>query len=177
MGTPRTTPRIIRARQNEQRALQMRIEGKTLEEIANALGYANASVVFHAITRALERLPRENAEQLRSLTQERLEATIGAHWRAMARGKVGATDRVHRALELEMRLHGLDKQTVEHDIGDTIAELIRRLAENTERDTGQPDAIRTSVVGLEGAPEAGGVSGNVESESAGTDHGTALGQE
>lgn len=155
----------------------MRIEGKTLDEIAQALGYANASVAFHAIMRALERLPRENAEQLRNLTQERLEATIGAHWRAMTRGKAAATDRVHRAIELEMRLHGLDQQKVTHDIGDTIAELVRRLAENTEPDAGQPDAVRAGVVGLEGTSEATGISGNVEGDSASADHGSAVGQE
>jgi hypothetical protein len=177
MGTSRTTPRIIKARVNEQKALQMRIEGKTLAEIAQALGYSNQSVVWHAIVRALERLPRENAEQLRNLSQERLEATIGAHWRAMMRGKAAATDRVHRAIELEMRLHGLDKQSVTHDVGDTIAELIRRLAENTEQDTGEPDVVRSGVAVLDGAPETENVPGIVEGEPAGVGHGSSVGQE
>jgi AraC-like DNA-binding protein len=176
MGTPRTTPRIIKARINEQKALQMRIEGKTLAEIAQALGYSNQSVVWHAIVRALERLPRENAEQLRNLSQERLEATIGAHWRAMMRGKAAATDRIHRAIELEMRLHGLDKQNVTHDIGDTIAELIRRLAEDTERDALRPGEVRAGVAELESAPETDGVSDDAPGESTGTDHGSSVGQ-
>jgi hypothetical protein len=155
----------------------MRIEGKTLAEIARALGYARPDAVFRAITRALDRLPRENAEQLRNLSQERLEATIGAHWRAMMQGKAPATDRVHRAIELEMRLHGLDKQTVTHDIGETIAELIRRLDQTPEPDAGQPGGVRPGVAGLASAPQAGGVPGGLEGDSASADHGSPMGQE
>ena len=58
----------VRAREREGRAVQLRLEGRTLQEIATELGYAVRSSARFAIFRGMERLsPPENLESLRAI--------------------------------------------------------------------------------------------------------------
>jgi hypothetical protein len=46
------SPKILRALENDVRALRLRIEGKTFDEIATALGYRSKSSAWKAVYRA-----------------------------------------------------------------------------------------------------------------------------
>lgn len=62
-----TKPEAVLARKREGLAVAMRLEGKTIGEIAEACKYANNSCARNAIMRAMVRLcPPENSEALRA---------------------------------------------------------------------------------------------------------------
>jgi DNA-binding CsgD family transcriptional regulator len=124
----RTRPENIRARQREELALKLRIEGKTLDEIGQALGVSRQRA-HYILKRALARIAAPEAEELRRLHLERLEALIRAHWPQAMAGRVFHTDRVLAALRQEAELFGLYENIVRHDFGQAIARVLERLAE------------------------------------------------
>jgi hypothetical protein len=111
-----TSPRRIVAREREQRALALRREGLTMAGIAAALGMSRAGA-HRAVVRALDATKREIAEEadaLRALQLERIEAGIRALWPAYVRGELGAVDRMVRLLDRQARLCGLDLRPPDH---------------------------------------------------------------
>ena len=68
-----TTERDINATVRGKLALELRTAGLTLDEIARRCDYANRSGAFHAIRRELDRIPVEDAEQLRKIEHLRIE--------------------------------------------------------------------------------------------------------
>ncbi|MFZ8845420.1 sigma factor-like helix-turn-helix DNA-binding protein [Thermoflexus sp.] len=124
----RTRPNQIRARLREELALRLRIEGKTLSEIGQALG-VSPQRAHYILKRALARIAAPEAEELRRLHLERLEALIRAHWQQAMAGRPFHTDRVLAALRQEAELFGLYESVVRHDLGQAIARILERLAE------------------------------------------------
>lgn len=73
--TPNQQPRTIAAvREKEASALAMIRDGAQLAAIAAALGYANESGAWKAVQRALSRIGKPEADELRAIEQERLGA-------------------------------------------------------------------------------------------------------
>jgi AraC-like DNA-binding protein len=65
---------IIDARRKEGMALELRLSGVTLADIANMVGYKDASGAKYAIDRAIKRLGKpEKAEELRDMELRRLD--------------------------------------------------------------------------------------------------------
>lgn len=72
---PKGTTPALTPEQGERYAqvLELRKMGRTFDEIAAALNYADRSGAKHAYDAALARLARETAEELRTLENERLD--------------------------------------------------------------------------------------------------------
>lgn len=68
-----TTQRDITATHKARLALELRKTGLTLDEIACQCGYSNRSGAFQAIKRELDRIPVEDAVDLRKIELMRLE--------------------------------------------------------------------------------------------------------
>jgi hypothetical protein len=68
----RRTDILASARRREARALELRLAGATYEQIGRALG-TNRSRAYRIVQRALDRLVREPAEQVRQLELARLD--------------------------------------------------------------------------------------------------------
>jgi len=107
---PTRTPTALR--QNERRALavQLRLAGKTYEEIAARLGVGR-SAAYRIISRELVRRAKEDGiqlEQLRALELGRLDEMQAALWPKVQAGIVDAILGVLRILERRARLLGLD---------------------------------------------------------------------
>jgi hypothetical protein len=67
----------LQARENEQKALSLWIKGATFQQIAAAgFGIATASGAWHAVHRALARIPKQEADQAR----EAQRARLGTEW-------------------------------------------------------------------------------------------------
>lgn len=81
MSKARTSVNDINARERMNQALSLRKAGATLDAISKACGYGSRSSAHKAIRRAMNELPRENAEDLRQLELERLDELMLAHWR------------------------------------------------------------------------------------------------
>jgi hypothetical protein len=121
-------------------ALKLRIQGYTYQAIADAMGYADRKVAHNDVKLALASVAKEtheNAEEMRSLELERLEALWNRTWKLLDRenvtvshGKViyiedpetgekvavrddaptlATVDRLVRISERKAKLAGLDK--------------------------------------------------------------------
>jgi hypothetical protein len=132
-----TSRAALLARQREERAVQMRLEGHTLEEIAAELGYANRCGAWLALVRAKARLaPIKDAEELRQQEIARtfeIEQEAFEQWerstedaettttteddkgqsttlkREGQSGNPALLDKVLKAMERRAKLLGLDK--------------------------------------------------------------------
>jgi hypothetical protein len=62
------------------RAIELRAQGHTYEEIAGELGYANRGTVCHIVSDALNAQTAEAVDTLRSLEVQRLDALQSALW-------------------------------------------------------------------------------------------------
>lgn len=89
------------------RCLELRLAGGSLEHIGQAVGL-HKSNVSRRIKAALADIPAAEAETLRTLENERLDAMQVAIWRQVREGDLGAVDRAIRISERRSRLNGLD---------------------------------------------------------------------
>lgn len=134
MGKSAVSRKRIDSRRREERALELRRQGRRYDEIARELSVSNASAAWKMVMRAYERLNRridEQAEFNRNLDLQRLDAALAAIWQKVINGQMGAIDRLLPILERRARLLGLDvpaRQRV--DVGDVLADIIQRLAES-----------------------------------------------
>lgn len=71
-GTTRSRKRLEVAAKH-QRALDLRIQGKTLKTIKEELGFATESCVCNAIKRLLAKREQASADEMRKLANERLD--------------------------------------------------------------------------------------------------------
>src|SRR5712692_5936332 len=86
----RVTANRLALRERQAKALALRLEGCTYEEIANALGYRAKSAAFKAVQGALREVTREGAEAVRDLELRRLDAMLAVLWPLMQKGDIQA---------------------------------------------------------------------------------------
>lgn len=81
-------PSIVAARQRERKAIALRLQGYTLEQIAKKVGFSGFSGAREAINRSLDRMvSKEDVEQYRTLQLARYERFWRKHfydWRKAA---------------------------------------------------------------------------------------------
>jgi hypothetical protein len=87
-GSPKkTSPRRLLAAEKQRRALEMKIAGAILEQIAAEVGYKSPSGAYQAIQAALKATLQPPADELRRLQYERLERLYAAaHKKAVGDG-------------------------------------------------------------------------------------------
>jgi len=145
------------AREREKQALSMRRAGATYAQIADAVGYGTPSNAHRAVFRALDRIPTENAEQLRIIESARLDAIQTAHWRPAVTGNPANARIVLKVMERRAKLWGLDAPTRVESTPDLDAE-IKMLAAQLDNDgswnvTGvpdsEPDSLAAAVASME----------------------------
>lgn len=90
------------------RAIELRAQGRTYEQIADELGYANRGTVCRIVGRALEAQTVEAVDVLRSLEVERLDAVQVAIWDKAMSGDVHAAKQAIRIIAARCRLLGLE---------------------------------------------------------------------
>lgn len=90
------------------RAIELRAQGLTYEQIADALGYANRGTVYRMVGRALEAQTVEAVDALRALEVERLDALQVAIWEKAMDGDVSSAREAIRIIAARCRLLGLE---------------------------------------------------------------------
>ncbi|MBM4484440.1 hypothetical protein GS443_14195 [Rhodococcus hoagii] len=135
-------------RLRQQRCLDLRVQGKTLQEIADAEGYADRSGPHRAIQSLLGRVEAEKVSELRELESARLDALQAAHWPAAISGDIKSADLVLRVSARRSKLLGLDvpdrvivaeaAAPSDEEFAATMIELLADLAEARSRDA-MPD--------------------------------------
>lgn len=87
--------------------LELRLAGANLEAIGRQVGL-HKSNVSRRIKDALADIPATEADALRTIENERLDAMQVAIWGKVRKGDHGAIDRAIRISERRSRLNGLD---------------------------------------------------------------------
>ena len=132
----RLTPGQFRQQQRRQRALQLRHEGRSFAEIARELGWSGPSGASYAVSQARKELhasgPLENADEIRALNYERLNALLAS---VMPRALGGIKDGQHVPPDLKYA-----RQTLR-----IIAEITDLMGARALPTQHAPDASRTTV--------------------------------
>jgi len=89
------------------RAVQLATEGRTYQEIADELGYANRGTVHHIVHDALARDRKDAVEDHQQLELARLDALQAALWDKAMAGDVAAAREVRAIVIARCRLLGL----------------------------------------------------------------------
>jgi hypothetical protein len=103
-----TSPQTTAAKLKAAKALELRMEGKTFEAIAEELGYAGKQGAYDAVKRSLDAVTREPAEELIKLDLERLDALWGIQYLNAQAGDVQAMSACMKIMERRAKLLGLD---------------------------------------------------------------------
>lgn len=130
-GSPRPRPRARKTQRQVERAtrrqeaLTMRLAGVRIDRIAQAMGVHRRTVSLW-IADAIRDIPREEAEELRLLERDRLDALQQAVWTEAMRGDPRAVDRVLAIMDRRARYFGLYDTRVEgiEAVGNLLDRLI-----------------------------------------------------
>lgn len=128
---PRKKP--LAAAEQQARALALRKQGWTYQEIADELGYANPSGPFKAITKALKALIQEPTDALRRMELERLDLILKSLMPALLKGSPRHAEVALKAMDRRAALLGLDAPKVTEDHRHV---TVRVMAEQIARDLG-----------------------------------------
>lgn len=104
---PSTTKADAESAEKTRRCLELRLQGRNLEQIGAAVGL-DKSNVSRRIKTALADIPREEASELRGVENERLNVMQDAIWARVREGDYAAVDRALRISERRSKLNGLD---------------------------------------------------------------------
>lgn len=108
------------AREREEKALALRKAGMTYQDISVQCGYKTREGARQAVRRSMERLTAvcdEQAEEMRAIEVERLDAMLLGLWARAARGDEAAVDRVLKIQARRAALLGLDAPTKQEHAG------------------------------------------------------------
>lgn len=102
------------------RAIELRAQGWTYEQIADELGYANRGTVCHIVHDALTARQVEAVDDLRFLERERLDALQVALWDKAMNGDTKAAESVLGIVMARIRLLGLNGSIGERAVPRTV---------------------------------------------------------
>lgn len=137
----RTSPRAIRGRELENKAMQLRKAGASFQAIADALGVSKTGA-YKAVNRVLDKLDYDTDEHARRMVKLELERLdeffLGVYPRAR-KGDDKAISSALKIMERRARYLGLDAPTpVEHSVERrTLDALLGPLLERVEAEGGE----------------------------------------
>lgn len=94
--------------EKHRKALELRKAGATYDQISSQLGYANRSVAWQAVRKAIADIVREPAEEVLTLELARLDALLLGCWSKAKSGDTQAIDRALRIMERRAAYLGID---------------------------------------------------------------------
>ncbi len=106
--TPALSKKQIEMAIKENQTFTLRMAGANYADIADRVGYADASGAYRAFNRALNRLVLETPDEARLLELARLDAISINLFRSAQQGALGSVDRYLRVMERRSKLLGLD---------------------------------------------------------------------
>jgi hypothetical protein len=107
-GQPKSSQKTLEAKDRQRRAIEMRLTGMGLQDIADQLGYSDASGAFRAIKRGMEKSVREPAEQLLTMELMRLDDLLQAHFPLAKSGDTRSAELVLKVMERRSKYLGMD---------------------------------------------------------------------
>ena len=133
---PKANSRAIEQAERRRQALALRLTGATFDQIGQQLG-CDKSTAYRLISKEIREIPREEADELRTIECSRLDKLQHAVWQAAIQGDVNAVDRVLKISERRARLLGLDNMKIDASIN--VADVIRQQFETMVLDADSPE--------------------------------------
>lgn len=104
----KTKPAAIECKVKAAKAMTLRMEGTTFEEIATQCGYNSKQAAYDAVRREIEAITREPAMELVKLDLERLDALWQVPYLKAQAGDVYSLASCLKIMERRAKLLGLD---------------------------------------------------------------------
>lgn len=118
-------PKITKERRDRMaKALQLREQGATYDQIATTLGISRTRA-YDDVMDALKEITREPAESVLKVELRRIDKLWQVAYRAAISGDMRAMDRTVKLMDRRIRLHGLDIHHAQVDV-----EVIEKLQES-----------------------------------------------
>jgi hypothetical protein len=92
------------------RAVELVRQGKTYDQVARAVGFANRGTAHRVVTKALSERLMVGIDELRDIELARLDALQVALWPRVEKGEVRAVNSVMRIIDRRCRILGLYPQ-------------------------------------------------------------------
>lgn len=118
VGESIVSPRRVRATEKHKRALELRIQGVSIQKIADELGYKTYFGAKNAIEVGLKKTLRPAADKFRALESERIDALMAEMWKYAFNSedipketmeiKKAAIETIHKLMGRRAALLGLD---------------------------------------------------------------------
>lgn len=108
--TNKTSRDRFSAASKRHRAVQLRLDGRSLQDIGDALGVSR-QMAWKYVREELQRVSNQYQESIGTMVQlelERLDAILMGIWGQASSGHLGAIDRVLKIMDRRARLTGLD---------------------------------------------------------------------
>ena len=124
-----------------QHALELRREGRTYREIADRVGLKDEKAAQALISKAIKRVLRETAEEVRSIELSRLELLIKLLWEQMVTDLQGKDpdyrrfDRVKQLIEQKLKWCGA-QPVVDDNTDKRVTIVIQKFTNNTQINNG-----------------------------------------
>lgn len=122
--------------EREAKVLELRLAGLTWRTIAEAVGYSSGGAAWKAYQRAIQRVLREPADEVRQQELERLDRMMTIHYQRATQGDVAALNAVVKVMHQRALLLGLyaptridAKTEVSYSGGGDIDAEVARLAQ------------------------------------------------
>lgn len=152
MPKPAGNAQVIADRQRATRAVELRAQGHTYQEIADALDYADRTVAYRAVLRTINRNEAQVVDDFRDLMAERYEALYeralkeldAAATKGREMGKSQLINSARQALDSLARIRGLDK-TPTVTINNTTGPASASQEAIANEIAGLADALRTKL--------------------------------
>ncbi|WP_194385228.1 helix-turn-helix domain-containing protein [Microbacterium luteum] len=120
-----TTARRVSRATRKQEALSMRLAGARNDQIAQTLG-VHPRTITAWVSDAIKDIPREEADEMRRLELDRLDALQAAVWRNAMKGDARAVDRVLAIMDRRAKYLGLydEQATGLEQVGSLLDRLV-----------------------------------------------------
>ena len=106
MGSVKQDRNKLTAAERRKKAVDLRKAGATYDAIAQAL-QVTAKTARNDVQQALRDIPRESAEELRTIELQTLMTMQRAVWPALVTGQLGAVDRMIKIVQERAKLTGI----------------------------------------------------------------------
>jgi hypothetical protein len=105
---PGTSKKRLSKAEKQKILLEARVAGLSWREAGKRAGYKSVSAAYEAGEEAIANIPKEAADEARSLEMQRIDEVLRANWSRMQVGDPDASNIILRAIDRRAKLLGLD---------------------------------------------------------------------
>lgn len=145
----KSSPAKLQARQLQLKALELRLQGLSYQEIGERIGRSD-TWAYRLVMRAMRETIQEPADKVRELETSRLEKMLARVWPMIEEGNLQAIDRGVRIIEVLAKINGLYSDRV------TMSEPVKMVVEYVNNWRDVQNHAAQAAPGADGSDDASG---------------------